>query len=245
MLLPRLPLAIDTRRVESFDGTAIAYHVTPEPFAGAPWVILANGLGGTYVAWRGLIDYLKPRYRFLTWDYRGLYASQRPSPDTQAAYAIPAHVRDLQAILAAERIEAEIDAINAIAEDHDQMLGHTVFKDPMPRLVREPYAEVVAQIASHAPGVAQMEFDRVIAACDDLIHRELGMLRDRVHNGVHSHSARTKSYVHEAWMQLHGHALAHSVDMAYLEEVVTSTERAFAAEVATNGGARTNVAVTA
>lgn len=106
MLLPRLPLAIDTRRVESFDGTAIAYHVTPEPFAGAPWVILANGLGGTYVAWRGLIDYLKPRYRFLTWDYRGLYASQRPSPDTQAAYAIPAHVRDLQAILAAERIEA-------------------------------------------------------------------------------------------------------------------------------------------
>ena len=106
MLLPRLPLAIDTRRVESFDGTAIAYHVTPEPFAGAPWVILANGLGGTYVAWRGLIDYLKPRYRFLTWDYRGLYASQRPSPDTQAAYAIPMHVRDLQAILAAERIEA-------------------------------------------------------------------------------------------------------------------------------------------
>jgi pimeloyl-ACP methyl ester carboxylesterase len=105
MLLPRLPLAIDTRRVESFDGTAIAYHVTPEPFAGAPWVILANGLGGTYVAWRGLIDYLKPRYRFLTWDYRGLYASQRPSPDTQASYAIPAHVRDLQAILAAERIE--------------------------------------------------------------------------------------------------------------------------------------------
>ncbi len=104
MLLPRLPLAIDTRRVESFDGTTIAYHVTPEPFAGAPWVILANGLGGTYVAWRGLIDYLKPRYRFLTWDYRGLYASQRPSPDTQAAYAIPAHVRDLQAILAAERI---------------------------------------------------------------------------------------------------------------------------------------------
>ena len=105
MLLPRLPLAIDTRRVESFDGTRVAYHVTPEPFAGAPWVILANGLGGTYLAWRGLIDYLKPRYRFLTWDYRGLYASARPSPDVQESYAIPAHVRDLHAILAAERIE--------------------------------------------------------------------------------------------------------------------------------------------
>jgi pimeloyl-ACP methyl ester carboxylesterase len=106
MLLPRLPLAIDTRRVTSFDGTSIAYHVTPEPFAGAPWVILANGLGGTYVAWRGLIDYLKPRYRFLTWDYRGLYASQRPAPDAPSAYAIPQHVRDLQVILAAEKIEA-------------------------------------------------------------------------------------------------------------------------------------------
>ncbi len=56
-------------------------------------------------AWRGLIDYLKPRYRFLTWDYRGLYASARPSPDAQESYAIPAHVRDLHAILAAERIE--------------------------------------------------------------------------------------------------------------------------------------------
>ena len=106
MLLPRLPLAIDTRRVASFDGTSIAYHVTPAPYPGAPWVILANGLGGTYVAWRGLIDYLKPRYRFLTWDYRGLYASGRPPRDTQASYAIPLHVRDLQAILAAEQIDA-------------------------------------------------------------------------------------------------------------------------------------------
>jgi len=105
MRLPRLPLEIDTRRIASFDGTMIAYHVTPAPFVGAPWVILANGLGGTYLAWRGLIDYLKPRYRFLTWDYRGLYASSRPSPDTQPAYAIPQHVRDLQAILAAESIE--------------------------------------------------------------------------------------------------------------------------------------------
>ena len=106
MLLPRLPLAIDTRHVASFDGTSIAYHVTPAPFPGAPWVILANGLGGTYVAWRGLIDYLKPRYRFLTWDYRGLYASSRPARDAQPSYAIPQHVRDLQAILAAEKIEA-------------------------------------------------------------------------------------------------------------------------------------------
>src|SRR5262245_61392191 len=102
---PRLPLAIDTRRPTHFYGTALASPVTPAPFAGAPWVILANGLGGTYLAFRRQIDYLGNRYRFLTWDYRGLYASGRPSPDDAAGYAIPKHVRDLGAILAAEGIE--------------------------------------------------------------------------------------------------------------------------------------------
>ncbi len=104
MLTPRLPLPIDTRRVTSFDGTEIAYHVTPGAPADAPWVVLANGLGGTALAFRGLIDYLGARYRFVTWDYRGLYASSRPFPDDAAAYRIAHHVRDLQAILAAERI---------------------------------------------------------------------------------------------------------------------------------------------
>jgi pimeloyl-ACP methyl ester carboxylesterase len=102
---PRLlPLAIETRRVRSFDGTDLAYHVTPAPFPAAPIVVLANGLGGTYLAWRGLIDHLGDRYRFLTWDYRGLYASKRPTPDVAEAYAIPRHVRDLEAILAAEAV---------------------------------------------------------------------------------------------------------------------------------------------
>src|SRR5262245_35717395 len=105
MLPPRLPLAIDTRTVRAFDGTRIAYHMTPAPYPDAPVVILANGLGGTYLAWRGQIDYLGDRYRFLTWDYRGLYQSGRPSPDVPEAYAILHHVRDLQSILAAERIE--------------------------------------------------------------------------------------------------------------------------------------------
>jgi pimeloyl-ACP methyl ester carboxylesterase len=104
-MLPRLPLSIDTRRVASFDGTEIAYHVTPAPFEGAPVVVLANGLGGTFLAWRGQIDYLSDRYQFLTWDYRGLYGSKRPSPDVRDAYAIKHQVRDLQAILARERIE--------------------------------------------------------------------------------------------------------------------------------------------
>src|SRR4051812_447307 len=129
MLPPRLPLAIDTRRVTSFDGTTIAYHVTPAPSASAPWVILANGLGGTHLAWRQQIDYLGARYRFLTWDYRGLYASGRPSPDVAAAYAIPKHVRDLAAILAAERIERASFVgwsmgVQVVLEAYRRMPGH-------------------------------------------------------------------------------------------------------------------------
>src|SRR5277367_4244766 len=101
----RLPLAIDTRRLRSFDGTAIAYHVTEAPYPGAPWFVLANGLGGSVLVWRGQIDYLRDRYRFVSWDYRGLYGSERPRPERADSYAVPSHVRDLDAVLAAERIE--------------------------------------------------------------------------------------------------------------------------------------------
>src|SRR5262249_41593682 len=97
--------AIETRRVQSFDGTEIAYHVTKAPHKGAPVVVLANGLGGTYLAWRGQIEYLADRYQFITWDYRGLYGSKRPMPAAQPSYSIRHHVRDLEAIVQAERIE--------------------------------------------------------------------------------------------------------------------------------------------
>lgn len=105
MLPARAPLAIDTRRVRSLDGAEIAYHVTRAPFADAPWVILANGLGGSWLAWRGLMEYFADRYRLLTWDYRGLFGSSRPDPDVDASYAVERHVADLDAVLAAERID--------------------------------------------------------------------------------------------------------------------------------------------
>jgi pimeloyl-ACP methyl ester carboxylesterase len=92
-------LLLDAREVESRDGTRIAYYLTREPFAGAPTIILANGLGGPRQAWRALIDYLGDRYRFVTWDYRGLYGSGRPPHGAEDAYAIERHVEDLVAIL--------------------------------------------------------------------------------------------------------------------------------------------------
>lgn len=95
---------METRRVTSFDGTDIAYRVTPPPFEGAKTVILVNGLGGPYLAWRAQIEYLSDRYRFITWDYRGMFESKRPSPDVPDAYAVACHVRDLEAILAKEGV---------------------------------------------------------------------------------------------------------------------------------------------
>ncbi len=75
----------------------------PDP--ARPWIVLANGLGGGTLVWRGQIEYLRDRYRLLSWDYRGLYGSERPRPESPGAYAVANHVRDLEAVLAAERIE--------------------------------------------------------------------------------------------------------------------------------------------
>lgn len=127
----------------------------------------------------------------------------------------------------AVKIEAEIAALNSIAMEHDKMVGKTVFNDPMPRLVLEPYAAVVAQIASHPAMVAQAEFNRVIAAIEDLIHRELGLMRARVREAAGQHTGRTESYVRNAWNQLHAHALAHSVEPEHVNVVVAQTELAY------------------
>jgi len=129
------------------------------------------------------------------------------------------------------RVEAEISATNGIADEHDRMLGKTVFNDPMPRLVQEPYASVVGQIAGLSPTAAQAEFTRVIDAVDDLIDRELGALVSRVRNSGKELVGRTQGYIDDAWRQLHDHAVAHSVDRNQIEAVVSQTERTYMSEM--------------
>lgn len=104
MLPPRLPLALTKRTLRVPDGALLAYYTTKAPYAGAPIVMLANGLGGHYVAWAGQIEQLSGEYQFLTWDYRGLFGSTRPNPDVPEAYAITRQAEDLLAILDAENI---------------------------------------------------------------------------------------------------------------------------------------------
>lgn len=90
---------VEERRVRSFDGTDIAYHVVGQ---GRP-VLLCNGLGGSWVAWTHQIRYLQDRYRFISWDYRGLYRSGPPA--VPGALHIEAHARDGLAVLDAEGID--------------------------------------------------------------------------------------------------------------------------------------------
>jgi pimeloyl-ACP methyl ester carboxylesterase len=101
----RRGLLTEAREAVSRDGTRIAYYAT-RTRGDAPTVVLANGLGGPRLAWRALVDYMGDRYRFITWDYRGLYASSRPQGSDPDAYGVHGHVEDLKAILDAERVEA-------------------------------------------------------------------------------------------------------------------------------------------
>ena len=84
----------------SFDGTRIAYQLRGP--VGAPTVVLANGLGGTFEAFRHVYGALGEHYRILCWDYRGLYRSERPRD--LATLSIASHCRDLSALLDHEQI---------------------------------------------------------------------------------------------------------------------------------------------
>lgn len=97
----RAPMPVTTTSLRTDDGAILAVHATAEPYPGAPVVLLANGLGGPHLAWRSLVGDLGDRYRFLTWDYRGLYGSRRPEPELAGSYAVHRHVDDLAAVLRA------------------------------------------------------------------------------------------------------------------------------------------------
>lgn len=89
---------IEQRTLTARDGTRIGYQVRGD----GPCVVLANGLGGTYVAFRYLYEALRG-YKTICWDYRGLYSSGAASDPT--ANTMAHQVDDLMQILAAERVD--------------------------------------------------------------------------------------------------------------------------------------------
>ncbi|CAN5293910.1 hypothetical protein BH11MYX1_BH11MYX1_25840 [soil metagenome] len=90
-------ISVDQRSVVARDGTRIGYQVR----GAGPVVVLANGLGGTYVAFKYLYEALE-HYKVICWDYRGLYTSD-PAKDPKAN-TIAHQVGDLIDILVAEKV---------------------------------------------------------------------------------------------------------------------------------------------
>ena len=89
---------IEQRQVAARDGTRIGYQVR----GSGPAVVLANGLGGTYITYKHVYDALGTAYRTISWDYRGLYTSAAPAD--ARANTMTHHVDDLIAILEAEQV---------------------------------------------------------------------------------------------------------------------------------------------
>ncbi len=96
----RLACGVTQRDVVAPDGTRIGYQVRGA--ANEPCVVLANGLGGQYIAFRYLYDALDG-YRTICWDYRGLYTSTIAGDPT--ANTVVHQVHDLMAILDHEGVK--------------------------------------------------------------------------------------------------------------------------------------------
>ena len=86
------------------DGTRIAYEVVGSQDPAAPVIALANGLGGRLYSWLPLIDGLGDGFRFISWDYRGLFDSEAPADPRNLA--IERHASDLRAILDEEQVQS-------------------------------------------------------------------------------------------------------------------------------------------
>lgn len=92
-------LRAEEKRITS-EGVDLGYHLLG-PEGGSP-ILLANGLGGSWKAWSHQLRHFDSA-RFVSWDYRGMYASKRPA--TLTALDPRSHARDALAIMDRERIE--------------------------------------------------------------------------------------------------------------------------------------------
>jgi pimeloyl-ACP methyl ester carboxylesterase len=88
------PSSFDRNHFESRDGTRLGY----QSVGSGDTVVLANGLGGTFGAWRHLYQHLAARYRVVSWDYRCFHSSG--VPQDPHAVDMPHQVDDLEDLLA-------------------------------------------------------------------------------------------------------------------------------------------------
>ncbi len=80
--------------MRSFDGTRLEVQTWGE---GDLPIVIANGLGGTLLAWAPLLRALGDRAKFISWDYRGLYNSGTPA--VPESLRVEHHVQDMIAVM--------------------------------------------------------------------------------------------------------------------------------------------------
>lgn len=133
-------------------------------------VVIANGLGGTLIAWAPLLRRFADRCRFISWDYRGLYRSARPSDLSRLR--VEDHVADLRAVMDALQVEKALFSgwsmgvqvsVQAGADLRDRSLGlvlingtygrvfETAFAAPGSRLVLPQLNRVARRLAPVMP----------------------------------------------------------------------------------------------
>ena len=117
----------DRQMIRSFDGTELEVQTWGN---GPMTLVIANGLGGTLVAWTPLLRALRGTARIVSWDYRGLYGS-RPPADL-AHLTVDHHVRDMAAVMDATGVTQAVIAgwsmgvqvcIQAAADLSDRVAG--------------------------------------------------------------------------------------------------------------------------
>lgn len=94
---------IQQKFLTSFDGTRIGYQVMGE---GKQTFVLCNGLGGSAIAWSPIYNTFGDKFKFITWDYRGLFTSGRPND--LSLMTILHHTQDLDAVLKKEKVKSAI-----------------------------------------------------------------------------------------------------------------------------------------
>lgn len=94
---------LERRDIHSFDGTRLEVQTFGR---GDIPIVIANGLGGTLLAWAPLLRAFEDRVRFISWDYRGLYNSGPPALRTNLRLAH--HVADLAAVMDATGTERAV-----------------------------------------------------------------------------------------------------------------------------------------
>lgn len=98
-------------RVSSTDGVMLSVYDYDAAGTSRPTVVLVHGYPDQATVWDGVVAWLRPRYRVVTYDTRGAGASDKP--EAIASYRLPQLLADLRAV---------IDAVSPTRAVH--LLGH-------------------------------------------------------------------------------------------------------------------------